>query len=193
MRTNPFQQFNLWFKEASRHKGIIDATAMCLSTVGLEGFPEGRMVLLKNVDSRGFVFYTNLKSKKGRAIQATGKAALTFHWAPLERSVRIQGRTEIVGDDEADAYWKTRPRATQLGAWASHQSDILASRAILLKDVAKYAFKFGTGPVPRPPHWTGVRVIPRQIEFWQGRTSRLHDRFLYSRSGSQWKLVRLYP
>lgn len=193
MRANPIDQFSQWLKEAHRAKTIPDATAMCLSTVDTDGYPDGRMVLLKSFDERGFVFYTNLESVKGQAIKASGKAALTFYWAPLERQVRLLGRTEQVSREEADAYWVTRPRTTQLGAWASHQSDELSNRAILLKDVAKLALRYGTGPVPRPPHWTGIRVIPRQIEFWQGRASRLHDRLLYTQKNNRWTTARLYP
>ncbi len=193
MASHPITQFASWMNAAKRSSRIIDATAACLSTTNTDGMPDGRMVLLKDFDERGFVIYTNLKSVKGRAILESGKAALTFHWAPLERQVRIQGKTELVSDQEADAYWVTRPRTTQLGAWASHQSEELASRAILLKDVAKLALKFGVRPVPRPPHWTGIRIIPRKMEFWQGRASRLHDRLLFTQHSSGWKKVRLYP
>ena len=190
---NPFTHFGQWMKAARACKAIPDATAMNVATLGTDGYPDSRMVLLKDFDSQGFVFYTNLNSVKGRALKKTPKAALTFHWASLERQVRIQGDTELVSDVEADAYWVTRPRLSQLGAWASKQSDVLPTRAILIKDVAKLALRYGTGPVPRPPYWTGIRVIPRRIEFWQGRANRLHDRFLYTRTGSQWKVVRLYP
>ncbi len=166
---------------------------MCLSTIDPRGFPDGRMVLLKDFSEVGFVFYTNLKSAKGKSLTSIPRAALTFHWAPLKKQVRIQGRTEIVSNAEADAYWKTRDRLSQLGAWASEQSAELSSRAHLMKKVAKLALKFGIKPVPRPSFWTGIRVIPQKIEFWQGRPSRLHDRFLYTRSGSRWRVVRLYP
>lgn len=190
---DPFVHFREWFKAAQRCKAILDATAMCLSTVGSDGFPDGRMVLLKEFDSRGFVFYTNLNSPKGRALKKTAKAAMTFHWAPLERQVRIQGTTELVSNAEADAYWKTRPRLSQLGAWASKQSETLSNRAILVKDVAKLALRYGIGSVPRPPYWTGVRVIPRKIEFWEGKPNRLHDRILYSKTARGWIITRLYP
>ncbi len=193
MNSNPFKQFAIWMNEAARCKQIVDATAMCLSTQDTDGYPSGRMVLLKEFDDRGFVFYTNLHSAKGRGLAKTAKAALTFHWAPLQKQVRVQGNTERVSDKEADAYWVTRPRATQLGAWASHQSEALSSRTVLLKDVAKYALKFGIGPVPRPPHWTGIRIIPRKIEFWTGKASRLHDRILFTRKPTGWSSVRLYP
>jgi pyridoxamine 5'-phosphate oxidase len=194
VQKDPFVQFADWFRQASRSKSIEDATAFCLSTIDPNGAPNGRMVLLKGYDARGFVFYTNLRSMKGESLRKIPQAALTFHWAPLKKQVRIQGSTQIVSDREADAYWKTRPRLTQLGAWASKQSEVLSNRAILLKAVAKLAIQFGTGPVPRPPFWTGVRIIPRKIEFWQGRASRLHDRFLYTKKRhGVWALARLYP
>ncbi len=194
LRPNPVQQFDRWFEEARRCRSIEDATAACLSTVNADGFPDGRMVLLKSFDDRGFVFYTNLHSVKGAAIKKNPRAALNFHWAPLKKQVRIQGETEIISDSEADAYWKTRARLSQLGAWASQQSEELPSRAHLMKEVAKRALQYGLKPVPRPAYWTGVRVIPQKIEFWQGRVNRLHDRFLYTRDpNGAWSLVRLYP
>ena len=193
MTKDPFVQFAQWFDKAKRCKAIEDATAMCLSTLDADGFPDGRMVLLKSYDERGFVFYTNLHSPKGRALARAPRAALTFYWEGLKRQVRVQGKTEIVPDAEADAYWITRPRLSQLGAWASKQSEELSTRAILIKDVAKLALKYGTGPVPRPPYWTGVRVIPRQIEFWEAGLNRLHDRFLYVRAAGRWNVTRLYP
>jgi pyridoxamine 5'-phosphate oxidase len=193
MTKNPISQFSSWMRLARKTKSIVDPTAACLSTLGAGQFPAGRMVLLKGLDERGFVFYTNLRSTKGRELSKNRKAALTFHWAPLERQVRIQGRTEFVSNQEADAYWKTRPRTTQLGAWASRQSERLLSRAVLLKEVSRFAKKFGKGPVPRPPYWTGVRIRPTKVEFWQGRANRLHDRMLFTRAGRNWKNARLYP
>jgi len=190
---DPFAHFGQWFKAAKRCEAIEDATALCVSTVDGQGRPDARMVLLKEYDARGFVFYTNLQSPKGKQLRTHPQAAMTFHWAPLQRQVRIQGKTELVSDAEADAYWRTRPRLSQLGAWASKQSEELSMRAILIKDVAKLALKYGTGPVPRPSYWTGVRVVPHKIEFWQGQPNRLHDRFLYSLKGEQWQVARLYP
>ena len=191
---NPFRLFNNWFREAGRSKAIDDATAACLSTLDPEGYPDGRMVLLKGFDEQGFVFYTNLHSVKGESLKKRPRAALTFHWAPLNKQVRIQGTTTLVSDAEADAYWKTRSRLAQIGAWASQQSKVLPSRAHLMKEVAKLALKFGLKPVPRPVHWTGVRLVPRKIEFWQGRTSRLHDRILYLKNKrGAWQSLRLYP
>jgi len=166
---------------------------MCVSTVDPKGRPDARMVLLKTYDERGFVFYTNLHSPKGKQLHHQPYAALTFYWEPLKKQVRIQGKTESVSDAEADAYWKTRARLSQLGAWASKQSEPLSSRTILVKDVAKLAIQYGVRPVPRPAWWTGVRVIPQSIEFWRGRLNRLHDRFLYTRKGDEWQVQRLYP
>ena len=193
MLKNPILQFKQWYESAQQNKAIEDATAMCVSTLGTDGFPDGRMVLLKEFDERGFVFYTNLNSAKGRALKKTPKAAITFHWPPLMQQIRIQGKIEYVTDTEADDYWRTRPRLSQLGAWASKQSERLSTRLILMKDVAKLAMKYGTAPVPRPPYWTGVRVIPQKMEFWQGQPNRLHDRFLYTKKGDTWQVVRLYP
>jgi pyridoxamine 5'-phosphate oxidase len=194
MLKNPIRQFNNWFREAGRSSAIDDATAACLSTAGPGGFPDGRMVLLKDFDDRGFVFYTNQNSAKGQALKKNPRAALTFYWMPLHKQVRIQGKTELVSGAEADAYWKTRGRLSQLGAWASKQSQPLPSRATLLKDVAKLAFKFKLGPVPRPSFWTGFRLVPQKIEFWQGRANRLHDRFQYTpNKRGAWNVTRLYP
>jgi pyridoxamine 5'-phosphate oxidase len=193
MTKNPLGQFAQWFDAAERCAAIVDPTAMCLSTVDGKGWPDARMVLLKDYDDRGFVFYTNRHSPKGKQLQKNPRAALTFHWAPLQKQIRIQGKTEFVSDAEADDYWNTRPRLSQLGAWASKQSEELSTRAILVKDVTKLALKYGVGPVPRPPYWTGVRVLAHKIEFWQGQPNRLHDRFLYTKKGDQWKIARLYP
>jgi len=190
---DPFVHFAQWFDAAKRCKSIEDATAMCVSTVNAQGRPDARMVLLKGYDERGFVFYTNLHSPKGKQLHQQPYAALIFYWEPLKKQVRIQGKTEIVSDAEADAYWRTRARLSQLGAWASKQSEELSNRAILIKDVAKLALKYGTGPAPRPPYWTGVRVIPHKIEFWEARLNRLHDRFLYTRDNTGWQVHRLYP
>ena len=170
------------------------ATAFCLSTLDLNGFPEGRMVLLKEFDAQGFVFYTNLHSAKGRSLAGHPRAAMTFHWPPLERQVRVQGNTELVSDAEADAYFHSRPRLSQLGAWASQQSRPLKSRFSLMREVVGFALKYPTGTIPRPPQWTGIRIKPLNIEFWQAGKNRLHDRFLYEKqSGGSWAITRLYP
>lgn len=190
---DPFVHFEEWFKAAQECRTLEDPTAMCLSTLSADGFPDGRMVLLKEFDENGFVFYTNLHSVKGQSLKKTARAALTFYWEGLKRQVRIQGKIAYVSDAEADAYWTTRPRLSQLGAWASKQSEPLSNRAILVKDVAKLALKYGVGTVPRPPYWTGIRVIPRKIEFWQGQPNRLHDRIVYTKKNNQWIMVRLYP
>ena len=190
---DPIAQFAAWYQEAQGCKAIEQADAMCLSTIDPEGFPDGRMVLLKAVDERGFVFYTNLQSIKGRSLAAIPRAALTFHWDPLKRQVRVQGDVEPVSDAEADAYWKTRPRLSQIGAWASRQSEPLDRNRTFIKRLSEFALKFGAAPVPRPPHWTGLRVQPLKIEFWHARRGRLHERFLYRRRGGAWVAERLYP
>ena len=190
---NPLDQFNRWFDDAKNCPAILQANAMCLSTVNSDGFPDGRMVLLKGFDARGFVFFTNLNSVKGKSLAKTPRAALTFHWDPLARQVRLQGATEPVTDAEADAYWVTRPRISQIGAWASLQSEVLDRNRTFIKRLSEYAVKFGTAKVPRPPNWTGIRLVPHKIEFWRARRGRLHERFLYALKGAQWTAARLYP
>jgi pyridoxamine 5'-phosphate oxidase len=190
---DPFVQFGLWFEDAKRLRSIELPEAACLSTIDTKGFPDGRMVLLKAFDEHGFVFYTNLESVKGRSLAREPRAALTFYWEKLKRQVRLQGATELVTDAEADAYWITRPRLAQLGAWASQQSRPLESNTVLLKRVGQYALKYFGRHVPRPSYWTGLRVIPAKIEFWQERPNRLHDRFLYTKSKTGWDIERLYP
>jgi len=194
LKPDPYGQFDAWFSEAEKKMGREWATAFCLSTVDQQGSPEGRMVLLKEFDAQGFIFYTNLHSPKGRALAGHPKAAMTFHWQPLERQVRIQGNTELLSDAEADAYFQSRPRLSQLGAWASRQSEPLKSRFALLREVVRYALKYPTGIIPRPPQWNGFRIKPLRLEFWQAGTHRLHDRFLYEKqSGGSWSATRLYP
>lgn len=187
---DPFGQFDRWFDEARAGEKLPEAA--CLSTIDGDGYPDGRMVLLKARDPRGFSFYTNLNSSKGRALLARPRAALTFHWMSLERQVRVQGDVERVDDAEADAYFATRPRGSQLGAWASDQSEPIASRQVLLGRVAEIE-RLHPASVPRPPHWTGLRIVPLRVEFWQGRPDRLHDRFVYRREGPAWTLARLAP
>jgi pyridoxamine 5'-phosphate oxidase len=189
---DPIGLFDAWLKEAEAREPDV-ANAMTLATVDPSGLPDARMVLLKGHDAGGFVFYTNFESAKGRELIAHPKAALLFHWKSLRRQVRIRGAVETVSDAEADAYFATRPRDTRIGTWASDQSRPLEGRFALEKKVAEYALKFGLGDIPRPPHWSGFRVIPEEIEFWNNGAFRLHDRRLFRRAGEGWETTRLYP
>lgn len=173
--------------------GIEDHNAMTLSTVDGEGQPSSRVVLLKSFDDDGFVFYTNLESRKGREIAGNPKVSLSFFWRRLRRQVLILGRCEPVSAEEADAYFASRPRTSRLGAWASKQSRPLRSRAHLLKEVAKYEAKFFGGEIPRPPHWSGFRVVPHYFEFWVAGTFRLHDRRVFEKTEGGWRTLRLNP
>ncbi|MEM6617361.1 MAG: pyridoxamine 5'-phosphate oxidase [Pseudomonadota bacterium] len=192
--SDPFQRFREWFAEAEKSE-INDPNAMAIATVDETGLPNVRMVLLKGFDERGFVFYTNYDSVKGREILSAGKAALVFHWKSLNRQVRARGPIEKVADDEADAYYQSRARTSRIGAWASQQSRPLESRMHFEKEIARYTAKFGVGQVPRPPHWSGIRVIPQEIEFWQDRKFRLHDRVRFTRDQNtgSWSTARLFP
>ncbi len=189
---DPLATFESWLEEAKESE-INDSTAMTLASVGADGMPSARMVLLKGFDPRGFVFYTNFESRKGQQLLAHPKAALLFHWKSLRRQVRIEGPVEQVSAEEADAYFATRPKQAQIGAWASDQSRPLAGRFELEKRIAKFAAKHAIGQVPRPPHWSGFRVKPQLIEFWQDGPFRLHDRLVYHRQGEAWRSERLYP
>jgi pyridoxamine 5'-phosphate oxidase len=184
--------FQRWFAEAEA-KGPNDPNAMALATVGANGQPSVRMLLLKDADPRGFVFYTNYESRKGRQLLETRKAALVMHWKSLGRQVRAEGAVESVSDAEADAYFASRPKASQIGAWASQQSRPLESRFELEKRIASFTAKYAIGAVPRPPHWSGFRIIPHYIEFWENRPFRLHDRLVYHRAGDGWTTEKLYP
>jgi pyridoxamine 5'-phosphate oxidase len=190
----PLRLFATWFAEAQRAEPV-NPEAMTLATVDADGTPNARMVLLKGFDERGFVFYTNLDSVKGHELAAAPNAALTFYWKSLQRQVRIRGRVEPVSAEEADTYFATRSRMAQIGAWASKQSSELESRLAFEKAVARYTAKFPIGTVPRPPHWSGYRVVPQEIEFWHERPFRLHDRIAFRRNvpDAPWRKTRLYP
>jgi len=189
---DPFALFDAWFQEAVQ-KEPNDANAMALSTVDAEGMPDVRMVLLKDVDPSGFVFYSNLESAKGRELAATPKAALLFHWKSLRRQVRVRGTVTPTTAEEADAYFATRARPAQIGAWASDQSRTLPDRLALEKKIAEVGLRFGLGKVPRPPHWSGFRIAPQSIEFWRDRPFRLHERLVFEKAGDGWATRRLFP
>ncbi|MFN8348627.1 MAG: pyridoxamine 5'-phosphate oxidase [Spirosomataceae bacterium] len=189
---NPTDQFRKWFEEALSAE-VTEPNGMFLSTLSPDGYPQGRIVLLKDVDEQGFTFYTNYKSHKGIDLSAHPLAALTFWWAELERQVRIVGKVEKVTEAESDAYFAIRPRGSQLGAWVSSQSEVIANREVLSDKLATFEKQFADQPVPRPPHWGGYRVIPHEIEFWQGRPDRLHDRIRYHYLNHEWKIERLSP
>ena len=192
---DPIALFKQLFAEAQAlpREQLPEPNALTLATVGDGGKPAARIVLLKDVDRNGFVFYTNLESRKGRELAANRQAALVFHWAQLERQIRVEGRVAAVSDAEADAYFASRPRGSQVGAWASRQSRPIERPGDLEARVEEFEKKFEGGVVPRPPHWSGFRLTPETIEFWKGRASRLHERQLYTRDGDGWRVQLLYP
>lgn len=189
---DPFRQFAVWFQEALDSGAIAEPNAMVLSTVSSAGQPSGRFVLLKGFDTEGFVFFTNYRSAKGRELEANPHAALTFGWIELERQVCIQGTVSETPRAAVEAYFQSRPRGSRLGAWASNQSEVIPDRAVLKERLAEAEIRY-PGDVPPPPEWGGFCLVPERIEFWQGRTNRLHDRLLYRKNGSGWIIERLAP
>ena len=189
---NPFEQFKLWFEQAVA-ADILEPNAMTVATVTDEGKPSARIVLLKDFDDRGFVFYTNYNSQKGVELKKHPHAALVFLWHDLERQVRIEGKIELVAEAEATAYFHSRPVGSQLGAWASDQSQVITDRSVLENKLQQLEAEYLNQEIPKPPHWGGVRVIPHEIEFWQGRPSRLHDRLRYQLVDGNWHIDRLSP
>jgi len=188
---NPITEFQNAVQRAAAHQ--VDTAPVTLATATPDGRPSARMVLLRGVDDRGFMFYTNYTSRKGRELDANPHAALCFHWPTLDEQIRVEGRVERVTDQESDAYFGSRPRGSQLGAWASAQSRPLARREQLEEEYRAVEARFADGTVPRPPFWGGFRLIPERIEFWYGRPDRLHDRLVYTPDGVGWKIERLYP
>ena len=189
---DPYRQFALWFAEVDEADGL-EANAAVLATAGADGRPSARHVLVKGVDRSGFVFYTNYRSRKAAQMETNPYASLVFAWAPLNRQVIVEGRVSRITPEDSDAYFATRPRTSQLGAWASPQSQPVASRAVLDEAFADLETRYAGMTVPRPAHWGGYRVDPDRIEFWQGRANRMHDRLSYGRAGGGWRIERLAP
>lgn len=189
---DPLRQFAKWFEEALK-AGIREPNAMALSTVSAAGQPSVRIVLLKGVDDTGFTFFTNYRSRKALELAANPNAAVSFPWIELERQVSVLGAVAKVGREESEAYFRSRPRGSQLGAWASEQSEVIADRSVLERRMAGLEAKYKSSSIPTPEHWGGYRLVPVELEFWQGRPNRLHDRFRYTRRGNDWKIDRLSP
>jgi pyridoxamine 5'-phosphate oxidase len=194
LSADPFTLFTEWLSDARRTE-INDPNAMTLATVGLDGAPDARIVLLKGQDPRGLVFYTNYESRKGEELSADPRATLVFHWKSLQRQIRVEGQVERVTPEEADAYFASRPQLSKVGAWASEQSRPLTERAELERRLAEAEARFAGADVPRPPHWSGFRLVPRRLEFWREMPYRLHDRLVFTRSapGEPWSTGRLFP
>ncbi len=190
--SDAIRQFSRWFSDA-QGAGLREPNGMVLATADPAGRPSARVVLLKGIDGRGLTFFTNYQSRKGRELADNPQACLVFYWEALERQVRIEGRVVKVSRAETAAYFRTRPRTSQIGAWVSNQSGVIASRRELLDKAVELQTGFGNEPIPAPRHWGGYRLIPQTIELWQGRPSRLHDRILYTRRGRGWKIQRLAP
>jgi pyridoxamine 5'-phosphate oxidase len=189
---DPVAEFGRWFDEALKAE-VLEANAMTLATASEDGAPSARIVLLKGFDDRGFVFFTDYRSRKGDELKLNPRAALVFYWPELERQVRITGRTETISREDSEAYFRTRPRGSRIGAWVSHQSQVIPNRKVLDKQVSEVERKYPGDEIPLPPYWGGFRVAPDAIEFWQGRGSRLHDRIRYLRDGDRWRIERLSP
>jgi len=193
MNSNPITQFQEWLETAKKEPSINEPTAMCLATADKNAEPSARMVLLKDVDENGFVFYTNNESHKGQDLAENNRVALVFYWMKLGRQVRVEGIAAGVSDSEADEYYNSRPRDSRIGAWASKQSRPLKDKAQLLADVSRETIRFGIGDIPRPAYWSGWRITPKVIEFWQDKPFRLHEREVYTHTGYGWEITRLYP
>ncbi|MAW54551.1 MAG: pyridoxamine 5'-phosphate oxidase [Rhodospirillaceae bacterium] len=191
-KKSPVSHFNEWFEDAKQSESVLPE-AMSVASVGPDGRPSTRMVLLKQVDEAGFVFYTNLQSRKGDEISTNAHVALLFHWKSLKRQIRIEGLSEPVTDAEADAYFASRDRGAQIGAWASDQSRVMTGRFDLEKRVAQFTAKFGVSKIERPPFWSGFRVVPNRLEFWSDGHFRLHERLIYLKDGEDWRTERLFP
>ncbi len=189
---NPFEQFSIWFEEAM-NSDLPEPNAMILATATKNGKPSVRTLLLKGFDEKGFIFYTNYESRKGKELAENDNASILFYWAELERQIRLEGKVEKISKEESKRYFDTRPYKSRIGAWASNQSEVIENRFIIVKKFLKYFIKFHSKDIPLPPYWGGYILIPEIFEFWQGRANRLHDRVRYSKNNGKWEIVRLSP